>query len=84
MNFEILTLFPDMFPGPLNFSIYEKALSNGLFKINTTNIRDLAKPNQKLYDNPYGGGAGMILRADILQDAFVCQKKLMTNIIQFF
>ena len=80
MNFEILTLFPDMFPGPLNFSIYKKALSNGLFKINTTNIRDFSKTKSKTVDdNPYGGGAGMILRADILQDAFDHVKKKIND-----
>ena len=80
MNFEILTLFPDMFPGPLNFSIYKKALSSGLFKINTTNIRDFSKTKSKTVDdNPYGGGAGMILRADILQDAFAHVKKKIND-----
>ena len=80
MNFEILTLFPDMFPGPLNFSIYKKALSNGLFTINATNIRDFSKTKSKTVDdNPYGGGAGMILRADILQDAFDHVKKKNDN-----
>ncbi len=80
MNFEILTLFPDMFPGPLNFSIYKKAISNGLFKINATNIRDFSKTKSKTVDdNPYGGGAGMILRPDILQDAFDHVKKKIND-----
>ena len=80
MNFEVLTLFPEMFPGPLNFSIYKKAINSGLFKINATNIRDFSKNKSKTVDdNPYGGGAGMILRADILQDAFDHVKKKIDN-----
>ena len=76
MNFNILTLFPEMFPGPLNFSIYQKALKKGLFNINTINIRDFASSKSKnVDDNPFGGGAGMIIKADVLQKSLDHVKK---------
>ena len=76
MNFNILTLFPDMFPGPLNYSIQRKALSNELFGIKTVDIRKFSPNTSKTVDDkPFGGGVGMILRPDILQDAFDYTKK---------
>ncbi len=76
MNFNILTLFPEMFPGPLNYSIQKKALSNELFKIKTVDIRNFSKNSAKTVDDrPYGGGAGMILKPDTLQGAFDFTRK---------
>tara|TARA_B100000989_G_scaffold36852_1_gene23423 strand:+ start:799 stop:1509 length:711 start_codon:yes stop_codon:yes gene_type:complete len=76
MNFNILTLFPDMFPGPLNYSIQRKAISNKLFSVKTTDIRKFSTDKSKTVDDkPFGGGAGMILRPDILQNAFDYTKK---------
>lgn len=70
MNFKVLTLFPNMFPGPLSESITGSALKKGLFSIDAINIRNFAKNNHKTVDDmPYGGGAGMVLKADILGDA---------------
>ncbi len=70
MNFKILTLFPKMFPGPLNFSIYKKALEKKLFNLNVTDIRDFSSEKSKTVDDaPAGGGPGMVLRADIVQKA---------------
>lgn len=70
MNFKVLTLFPNMFPGPLSESVTGSALKKGLFSIDAINIRDFAKDNHKTVDDmPYGGGAGMVLKADILGDA---------------
>ena len=66
----VLTLFPDMFPGPLNHSLVGKALETGLWQLNTVNIRDFATDKYATVDDtPYGGGAGMVMRADILAAA---------------
>ena len=76
MNFNILTLFPEMFPGPLNYSIQKKALFNKLFGIKTVDIKKFCTDKSKnVDDKPFGGGAGMILRPDILQNAFDYTKK---------
>jgi len=69
-NVNILTLFPEMFPGTLGQSIAGKALEKGLWSLNVTNIRDFAKDKHNTVDDsPYGGGAGMVMRADVLGDA---------------
>jgi len=66
----ILTLFPDMFPGPLGHSLAGKALKNGLWNLKTLQIRDFAKDKHKTVDDtPYGGGAGMVMRPDVLDTA---------------
>ena len=68
MKFKVLTLFPEIFPGPLAHSISGKALKKKLFSIKTFNIRDFSDEKSKTVDDsPYGGGAGMILRPDCLQ-----------------
>ncbi len=70
MKFKILTLFPEIFPGPLAHSITGKAIEKKLFEIETINIRNFSKSrNKKVDDPPYGGGAGMILKPDIMQRA---------------
>ena len=67
---NILTLFPDMFPGPLAHSLVGKGLEKGLWSLNTVNIRDFATDRYKSVDDtPFGGGAGMVLRADVLDSA---------------
>jgi tRNA (guanine37-N1)-methyltransferase len=67
---SILTLFPQLFPGPLNESITKRALQNKLCEINTANIRDYATDrHQSVDDTPYGGGGGMVLKADVLGSA---------------
>ena len=76
MIFKILTLFPEIFPGPLNHSITGKALKKKKFEIKTINIRDFSKNRSKTVDDkPYGGGAGMILKPDILQSCLNFAKK---------
>lgn len=63
---RVLTLFPEMFPGPLGASILGRALADGLWCLETTNIRDVATDRHRTVDDtPAGGGAGMVLRADI-------------------
>ena len=70
MKFKILTLFPEMFPGPLSYSISGKALLKKIFTVETVNIRDFAhNQSKRVDDTPYGGGAGMILKPDIMQRA---------------
>ncbi len=76
MKFNVLTLFPEMFPGPLGFSLCGKALEKKLFEIKTVNIRDFAKNKAKTVDDvPFGGGAGMLLRPDILQKSLEFTKR---------
>ena len=65
---SFITLFPDLFPGPLAHSITGRALKAGLWQPQVVDIRAFAKPdNHKTVDDtPYGGGAGMVLRADVV------------------
>lgn len=70
MKFDVLTLFPEMFT-PLTTSIIGRAMKNNYIEINITNIRDFSKDkHKKVDDTPYGGGAGMVMRADVVYDAF--------------
>jgi len=69
---NILTLFPDMFPGTLGQSLAGKALDNQKWSYNAINIRDHAEGVHKTVDDtPYGGGAGMVMRADIIEKALL-------------
>ena len=64
---KVFTLYPEVFPGPLSKGLYGKALSNKLWGLNLINIRDAASDKHKTVDdNPYGGGTGMLIKADIL------------------
>ncbi|MEO7364972.1 MAG: tRNA (guanosine(37)-N1)-methyltransferase TrmD, partial [Sphingomicrobium sp.] len=66
----VLTLYPEMFPGPLGLSLAGRALEQGLWSLDTRNIRDFATDKHKSVDDtPAGGGAGMVLRADVLAAA---------------
>jgi tRNA (guanine37-N1)-methyltransferase len=66
----VLTLFPEMFPGPLGVSLAGKALATGLWALETRDIRDSATDRHRSVDDtPAGGGPGMVLRADVLADA---------------
>ena len=70
MKIDILTLFPEMFE-PLKQSILGRAIENNLIEINLINIRDFSKDkHKKVDDTPYGGGAGMVIKADVVYDAF--------------
>ncbi len=76
MRIDILTLFPEMFYSPLNESIIKKARERGIITIDITNIRDYAQERQRQVDDyPYGGGAGMVLKADVLATAIKEVKK---------
>ena len=64
---QVFTLYPVIFPGPLSKGLYGKALSNNLWKLKVVNIRDAADDKHKTVDDtPYGGGSGMLLKADVL------------------
>jgi tRNA (guanine37-N1)-methyltransferase len=67
---SVLTLFPDMFPGPLGISLVGQALAAGLWTLTTLQIRDFGLgKHRQVDDTPAGGGAGMVLRADVLGPA---------------
>jgi tRNA (guanine37-N1)-methyltransferase len=66
----VLTLFPEMFPGPLGVSLAGKALASGLWTLEARDIRDSAADRHRSVDDtPAGGGPGMVLRADVLAAA---------------
>ncbi len=68
---RVITLFPDAFPGVLGHSLTGKALENGLWALKTIDLRQFGKGRHKTVDDtPAGGGAGMVLRADVVADAF--------------
>lgn len=70
MNFDVLTLFPEMFDS-LKSSIIGRAQEKNLININLINIRDFSKDkHKKVDDTPYGGGAGMIMKPDVVYDAY--------------
>ncbi len=70
MQIDILTLFPDMFPGVLDSSILNRARIKGKFNYNLVNFREYAdNKHEKVDDYPYGGGAGMVLTAQPIFDA---------------
>lgn len=66
----VLTLFPEMFPGPLAGSVTGKALDAGAWTLETVDIRDFARnKHRSVDDTPFGGGAGMVLRPDVVDQA---------------
>ena len=70
MKINILTLFPEMFE-PLKQSIIGRACEKNIIEINIINIRDFSKDkHKKVDDTPYGGGAGMVMKPDVVYDAF--------------
>lgn len=82
MIIDILTLFPDMFKGPFNESIVKRAQENMLVEINICDLRDwTTDKHNTLDDKPYGGGAGMILRVDVIDSALKALKTQETKIL---
>ena len=64
---QVFTLYPEIFPGPLNKGLYGKALINKVWNLKVVNIRDAAEDKHKTVDDtPFGGGTGMLLRSDVL------------------
>lgn len=71
----VLTLFPEMFPGPLGISLAGKALASGVWALEARDIRDAATDKHRSVDDtPAGGGPGMVLRADVLAAAIDAAK----------
>ncbi len=66
----VLTLFPEMFPGPLGLSLSGKALTSGIWSLKAINIRDFAADKHNTVDDtPFGGGPGMVMRPDVVDAA---------------
>ena len=81
MKFDVLTLFPEMFE-ILNQSIIGKAIEKDLIDINLINIRDFSKDkHKKVDDTPYGGGAGMVMKPDVVYDAYQSIKDRNAKVI---
>ena len=74
----IFTLYPDFFPGPFDKGIYGKAIENKIWNMNIINIRDYTEDKHKTVDDtPYGGGSGMVMRADVIANSL--DKNLGSN-----
>ena len=70
LNIKIFSLYPELFPGPLDIGLYKKARRKKIWSLETINIRDYSKDKHKTVDDtPYGGGSGMLIKADIIADA---------------
>ena len=70
LNVRIFSLYPELFPGPLDIGLYKKARSKKIWSLEKINIRDYSKDKHKTVDDtPYGGGSGMLMRADVIADA---------------
>jgi len=79
---QIFTLYPEIFPGPLSKGLYGKALLNKIWNLKVLDIRDAAEDKYKTVDDtPFGGGAGMLLKADVLAKAIDQNKKNDERII---
>lgn len=84
MRFDILTLFPEMFSGPIDLSIVKRAREQGRVDIHLHNIRDWSTDNYKsVDDHPYGGGPGMILRVDVIDKAIRSIKGQLPNLASY-
>ena len=67
---RVFTLYPELFPGPLGIGLYKKALDKKLWSLEVINIRDYAQDkHQTVDDTPFGGGSGMLMRADIIANS---------------
>ncbi len=67
---KVFTLYPELFPGPLASGLYKKALEKKLWSLEVINIRDYAEDKHKTVDDtPFGGGSGMVMRADVLANS---------------
>ena len=67
---RVFTLYPELFPGPLGSGLYKKALEKKLWSLEVVNIRDYASDKHKTVDDtPFGGGSGMVMRADVIANS---------------
>jgi|TARA_B110000259_G_scaffold129005_1_gene145666 tRNA (guanine37-N1)-methyltransferase len=70
LNVKIFTLYPELFPGPLDIGLYKKARNKKIWSLKVINIRDHSKDKHRTVDDtPYGGGNGMLMRADVIAAA---------------
>ena len=70
MQFDIITIFPDFFAGPFNYGILKRANRSGLFDIATHDLRSFTHDRHRTVDDrPFGGGEGMVLKAQPIYDA---------------
>ena len=70
LHVQIFTLYPELFPGPLNKGLYGKALSNNIWNLKIVNIRDYSSDKHKTVDDtPFGGGSGMLIKPDVLANS---------------
>ena len=75
---KVFTLYPEMFPGPLASGLCKKALEKKIWSLEVVNIRDCAKDKHKTVDDtPFGGGSGMVMRADVLANSL--DKNIFNN-----
>ena len=75
---RVFTLYPEMFPGPLASGLYKKALEKKIWSLEMVNIRDYATDKHKTVDDtPFGGGSGMVMRADVLANSL--DKNIFNN-----
>jgi len=75
---RVFTLYPEMFPGPLASGLYKKALEKKIWSLEVVNIRDYATDKHKTVDDtPFGGGSGMVMRADVLANSL--DKNIFNN-----
>jgi len=67
---RVFTLYPELFPGPLDSGLYKKALNKNIWSLEIINIRDYSTDkHQTVDDTPFGGGSGMVMRADVLANS---------------
>ena len=70
LEVKVFTLYPDLFPGPLDIALYQKAKENKLWNLKVINIRDYSQDKHGTVDDtPFGGGNGMLLRPDVVASA---------------
>ena len=76
MKIDILTLFPEIYPGPLGVSIVGRAVKRGLAEIRAVNLRDFAHDRRGTVDDrPYGGGPGMLMNVEVLAEAIAALRR---------
>ena len=82
MRIEVLTLFPEMFPGPLGTSIIGRAIKRKLFEFRAIDLRDFTHDAHKTVDDkPYGGGPGMLMKVEVLAEAVNALRRPETRVI---
>ena len=73
---KVVTIFPEMFPGPLGHSLAGTALEKGIWALETVDIRDFASDKHRSVDDaPFGGGPGMVMRPDVVDAAVTYAKE---------